>query len=132
MNKEKLCIEHELRSNSVGIIWDLISTEAGLSRWFADSVRQEDNRFTFQWGEVGSHHETRTATILKKIKNELIRIKWDDEDGEESYFELKMDKSHITNDYVLTITDFAWPEEADSLRTIWGDSLARLRQSSGI
>jgi len=43
-----------------------------------------------------------------------------------------MDKSHSTNDYVLTITDFAWDDEVDSLRTIWNDNLARLRNTSGI
>ncbi|WP_262502593.1 START-like domain-containing protein [Hoylesella shahii] len=59
-------------------------------------------------------------------------MSWDDEDGPDNFFELRMDKSHITNDYVLTITDFAWEDEVDSLKTIWNDNLARLRNSSGI
>ena len=106
--------------------------DAGLSRWMADSVTQEGEQLTFVWGELWSHHEVRTATIVEKIKNEYIRISWDDEEGPDNFFELRMDKSHITNDYVLTITDFAWDDEVDSLRTIWNDNLARLRNTSGI
>ena len=107
MDKQRLCIERELISSSAPIIWDLISTDAGLSRWMADSVTQEGEQRTFVWGELWSHHEVRTATIVEKIKNEYIRISWDDEEGPDNFFELRMDKSHITNDYVLTITDFA-------------------------
>ena len=132
MDKQRLCIERELISSSAPIIWDLISTDAGLSRWMADSVTQEGEQLTFVWGELWSHHEVRTATIVEKIKNEYIRISWDDEEGPDNFFKLRMDKSHITNDYVLTITDFAWDDEVDSLRTIWNDNLARLRNTSGI
>lgn len=119
-------------SNSAQIIWDLISTDSGLARWVADNVTQDGEQLTFVWGELWSHHEVRKGTIVEKIKNEYIKISWDDEDGPDNFFELRMDKSHITNDYVLTITDFAWEDEVDSLKTIWNDNLARLRNSSGI
>ena len=119
MDKQRLCIEHELTSNSTAIIWDLISTDSGLARWMADSVTQEGERLTFVWGELWSHHE-------------YIRISWDDEEGPDNFFELRMDKSHITNDYMLTITDFAWDDEMDSLHSIWTDNLARLRNTCGI
>ena len=125
MDKQRLCIERELMSNSAQIIWDLISTDSGLARWVADSVTQDGEQLTFVWGELWSHHEVRKGTIVEKIS-------WDDEDGPDNFFELRMDKSHITNDYVLTITDFAWEDEVDSLKTIWNDNLARLRNSSGI
>ncbi|WP_315517337.1 START-like domain-containing protein [Hoylesella shahii] len=132
MDKQRLCIERELMSNSAQIIWDLISTDSGLARWVADNVTQDGEQLTFVWGELWSHHEVRKGTIVEKIKNECIKISWDDEDGPDNFFELRMDKSHITNDYVLTITDFAWEDEVDSLKTIWNDNLARLRNSSGI
>ena len=74
MDKQRLCIERELISSSAPIIWDLISTDAGLSRWMADSVTQEGEQLTFVWGELWSHHKVRTATIVEKIKNEYIRI----------------------------------------------------------
>ncbi|MBF1576552.1 MAG: hypothetical protein HXO19_09225 [Prevotella shahii] len=132
MDKQRLCIERELMSNSAQIIWDLISTDSGLARWVADNVTQDGEQLTFVWGELWSHHEVRKGTIVEKIKNEYIKISWDDEDGPDNFFELRMDKSHITNDYVLTITDFAWEDEVDSLKAIWNDNLARLRNSSGI
>ncbi len=132
MDKQRLCIEHELTSNSTAIIWDLISTDSGLARWMADSVTQEGEQLTFVWGELWSNHEVRTATIVEKVKNQYIKVTWDDEDGPDNFFELRMDKSHITNDYMLTITDFAWDDEMDSLHSIWTDNLARLRNTCGI
>mgnify|MGYP000861986856 CR=1 FL=1 len=132
MDKQRLCIEHELISNSAAIIWNLISTDAGLARWMADSVRQDGEQLTFVWGEIWSNHEVRTATIVDCVKNQYIKVCWDDEEGPDNYFELRMDKSHITNDYILTITDFAWDDEMDSLRSIWNDNLARLRNTCGI
>ena len=79
MDKQRLCIEHELTSNSTAIIWDLISTDSGLARWMADSVTQEGEQLTFVWGELWSHHEVRTATIVEKVKNQYIKVTWDDE-----------------------------------------------------
>ena len=132
MDKQRLRIEHELTSSSTAIIWDLISTDSGLARWMADSVTQEGEQLTFVWGELWSHHEVRTGTIVEKVKNQYIKVTWDDEDGPDNFFELRMDKSHITNDYMLTITDFAWDDEMDSLHSIWTDNLARLRNTCGI
>ena len=132
MKKQQLIIEHELKCNSPNIIWDLLSTDSGLTRWIADDVKQQGDKLPFTWGEVWNHHEIRTATIVKNIKLKCIRIKWDDEEGTDSYFELRLEKGHITNDYVLTIIDFAWEDELESIRTIWNDNLTRLRLTCGI
>ena len=39
MKKKRLNIERELLSSSSSIIWNLISTPEGLSRWIADDVK---------------------------------------------------------------------------------------------
>lgn len=132
MVKERINIDHELKSNSATIIWNLISTDAGLSRWLADEVKQEGDVITFLWGETWRHHEIRKARVMEKITNQYIRMVWEDEEDENAYMELKMEKSVITNDYILTITDYASPEDVESIKAIWSDNLTRLRQSSGL
>ncbi len=132
MSKLQIRIDHELRCNSQGIIWNLISTAEGLSRWLADDVRQDGNKLTLTWGETWSHHEIRHATITGKAKNRRIRFRWDDEDDPNAYIELMMEKSELTGDFILTIIDFADPEEEESLRDLWADNLERLHTTTGL
>ena len=132
MKKQKIIIEHELRSNSQPIIWQLISTPEGLARWIADDVQQDGDTITFTWGEVWKHHETRKAAIIEIERNHRFKIKWADETDEDAYLELRMEHINITYDYILSITDYALEEDVDTLYDLWDDNLNRLRHSSGL
>jgi uncharacterized protein YndB with AHSA1/START domain len=89
MNKTKITIERALRSRTESIIWKLISTPAGLSRWIAEEVRQEGNLLVFTWGKTGQVYETRQADIIEVVKNLSIRFRWQDEE-DPSLNELKL------------------------------------------
>ncbi|MDO4160349.1 MAG: START-like domain-containing protein [Prevotellaceae bacterium] len=132
MDKKKFSIEHELRCKSVKIIWPLLSTPAGLAKWLADEVTLEDGQLTFTWGNVWSHHEVRSAGIIEKKDFEFIRYRWCDEVNENAYWELKVEKGDITNDFILIITDFASASEKDTLEDIWSGNLERLHRSTGL
>lgn len=132
MNKKKISIEHELKCRSERIIWPLISTPEGLAKWIADEVHASGNVLTFTWGEVWSHHEVRTATILGTTDFLSVRLKWDDETDSNAYWELKIEKSDITDDFILVITDFAPADDTDTLEDIWAANLERLHRSTGL
>ena len=103
-----------------------------MARWIADDVQQNGDTIKFTWGEVWKHHETREAAIIEIERNHRFRIRWADETDEEAYMELRMEHSNITNDYILSITDFALEEDVDTLYDLWDDNLKRLRHSSGL
>lgn len=132
MTKQKIIIERELRSNSESIIWELISTAEGLARWVADDVQLDGKVLKFTWGQVWSHHEIREAVITDKKKNQFIRYRWIDETDEDAYIELKIIRTDLTNDYILCITDYALPEDAEQLSELWEDDLDRLHRSTGM
>jgi len=132
MKKQRLHIERELHSSSAPIIWDLISTAHGLSRWLADDIQEQDNTLIFTWGNPYDHHETRTATVIERSKFSVFRMRWNDDTDEDIFMELRMDKNDLTNDYILSITDFATAEDIDALSDIWEDNLIRLHHSSGL
>lgn len=132
MKKQKVIIERELKSNSENIIWSLISTEGGLSKWVADNVTENEKQIIFRWGEEWSHHEIHVANIIKKVKNDYLRLQWEDETDDEAYLEFRMEKNDLTNDYMLYVTDFAQPDDVDSLRSMWDQNFEQLRQSSGL
>ena len=132
MSKNKIHIEHELRSNSQSIIWHLISTAEGLSRWLADDVREDGNSLTLTWGETWSHHEIKTASVLEEARGEYIRYSWENGIDEDDFWELRIEKSDITGDYILIITDHALPEDIESLESIWESNLEQLHHTTGL
>ncbi|MBQ9637548.1 MAG: hypothetical protein IJV36_06625 [Prevotella sp.] len=132
MKKEKLYIEHELKSNSPTIIWQLISTAAGLARWIADEVEMDGHTVKLAWGNPLMHYDFRRLEVLERVKQSHLRMRWIDEDDDEAFLEIRMAKSDLTGDYMLLITDYAQPEDIELLRDIWDDNLHRLRHSSGL
>ncbi len=132
MKKVKVKIERELRSNSPNIIWNLISTDTGLAKWVADYVMEIDGTLTFRWGEEWSHHEIRRAQVVRRVRNEYVRLKWEDDTDKDAFLEFRMIYSELTDDYILCVTDFALADETDSLEMMWEQNFDRLRHSSGL
>ena len=116
----------------VGIIWKIISTEGGLSRWIADSVKEANGKFHFTWGDEWGHHEKRSATTLERLKHSHLKLQWDDETDPDAFLEIRMVKTEVTGGYILQITDYALPEDVESLHDIWDQNLDQLRQNTGL
>jgi hypothetical protein len=132
MSKQKFTIEHPLNANSENIIWDQISTVDGLSKWLADDVDKNGNVFTFTWGQPWRNNESRQATVLSSKKNKFIRFKWNDDENNEDYWEIAIERYELTGDYTLLITDFAEKNELDDQKELWLNSLEQLHRSSGL
>ena len=134
MGKQKIDIEYPLVTKSPAIIWEQISSAHGLERWFADHVSEEDGVFTFTWGEPWTEQDVRQAHVVEAVKFDHIRLKWDYEDDEddESYWEMRIEKSDLTHNLNLMITDFADDDDADGLKILWESCLDRLHRASGL
>ena len=133
MVDKKICIEYELSCKSANIIWPLISTPSGLARWVADTVKFADGVFTFTWGELHGHSDTRTATLIEKKDFSHMRLRWDEDEYDDStYLELKLEKGDITDDFILVVTDFAPDGDVDDVREIWSACFNRLHHSTGL
>ena len=78
------------------------------------------------------HYDSRKLDILERTKNSCMRMRWVDEDDPEAYLEMRMEKSDLTGDYMLIITDYADPDDIALLHDIWDDNLERLHHSSGL
>ena len=131
MGKQKIDIEYPLAIKSPALIWEQISSAHGLERWFADHVNEEDGMFTFTWGEPWTEQDVREAHVLESVVNDHIRMKWDEED-DDSYFEMRIDKSDLTHQLNLLITDFAEDDDVDGLKILWESMLDRLHRASGL
>lgn len=132
MEKTKITIERTLRSRSKSIIWKLISTPGGLSRWIAEEVRQEGDALIFTWGKSGQEYETRRADILKIVKNQSLRFRWEDEEDPSAYTEIALVAPDVADELALCITDYAEPDDEDSMTYMWNHDLDRLQYKMGV
>ena len=130
MGKQKLSIEYPLTTKSPNIIWEQISSAHGLERWLADHVTEENGVFTFTWGEPWTEQDVRKAQLIEYVKYDHIRLQWEEED--DTFWEMRIGKSDLTNHLNLFITDFAEDDDADGLRILWESNLERLHSTTGL
>ena len=124
--KEKFQLEYVLNNISLNVLWSSISTPNGLSEWFADDVTVSGNVYTFRWGK-----STQSAILIQNRTGVYVRFKWEDDDTK-SYFEFKISVIELTSDVVLTITDFAEPDEKEDAIELWNKQFATLKKVYGM
>ena len=128
MKKTKVRMEYMLKGGSNSIVWSIISTPSGLETWFADKVTSSDKIFTFRWGKT----ESRQAEVVGIRTNSYIRFHWMDDEERKSYFELKINYNELTEDLMLEVTDFAYPDETDDVKDLWESDIEKLKRVSGL
>ena len=112
MSKQLYTLEYPVRC-SPSILFEFLSTPAGLQEWFADKVDERDNVFFFSWN--GS---SQRAEVLESQEEKFIRFHWLDAPKEE-YFEFSIEKSEITNQTILVVKDFAEKKEVKDQTMLW-------------
>jgi uncharacterized protein YndB with AHSA1/START domain len=112
MSKQLYTLEYPVRC-SPSILFEFLSTPAGLQEWFADRVDERDNVFFFSWN--GS---SQRAEVLESQEEKFIRFHWLDAPKEE-YFEFSIEKSEITNQTILVVKDFAEKKEVKDQSMLW-------------
>ena len=132
MGKQKIEIEYPLTTQSTNIVWEQISSAHGLERWLADHVTEEDGVFEFTWGEPWTEQDVRQAHLIEYVKYDHIRLKWDSDEEDADYWEMRIGQSELTHQLNLFITDFAEDDDADGLRILWESNLDRLHRSCGL
>ena len=110
--KTQFTLEYPVRC-SPSILYEFLSTPAGLQEWFADKVDERDNIFSFSWN--GS---TDKAEVLESEENRFIKFHWMHAPKEE-YFEFRIEKSEVTNLTILVINDFADKKEIKDQSQLW-------------
>ena len=127
LTKEKYKLEFLLKT-SPRVLEKLITTPDGLSDWFADDVKVQDDIYTFEW----DGNEEQARLLLYKM-NSKIRFQWleDEEEDLETYFELSYIIDPMTNSVILHITDFANPSDKEGNLAIWNQAISELKRIIG-
>lgn len=110
--KQQFTLEYPVRC-SPSILYEFLSTPAGLQEWFADKVDERDNVFSFSWNGA-----TDRAEVLESELEKFIRFHWLHAPKEE-FFEFRIEKSEVTNQTILVIRDFADKGEVKDQSQLW-------------
>ncbi len=112
---------------SPSLLYQYISTPSGMSEWYADDVNSRGEYFTFIW--EGSEEK---AKLLTKKNGERIKFRWEEDDGTNYYFELRIQVDEITKDVSLMVTDFAEDEDdMEEGKMLWENMVSNLKQLLG-
>ncbi len=103
-------------------------TPSGLSEWMADDVNVKEDIFTFIWD--GSEEQAR---LISKKRNEFIKFRWleDEEDGINSYLEMRFEVDPMTKEVVFRLTSFAFEDELEETQLYWQSTIEELRRVIG-
>ncbi|MBM3444475.1 MAG: ATPase [Bacteroidetes bacterium] len=112
MSKQLFSIEYPVRC-SPNILFEFLSTPAGLQEWFADKVDERDTVFSFSWN--GS---TDKAEVLEMEQVKYIRFRWTHAPQNE-YFEFSIEKSEVSSQTILVIKDFAEKKDIADQTRLW-------------
>jgi len=124
---EKVKYEMEFPMHvSPSLLYQYISTPSGLSEWYADNVNSRGIDFIFIW--EGSEEQ---AKLLGKKNGERIKFRWDEDEGTDYYFELRIQVDEITKDVSLMVTDFAEEDEIDEGKMLWENMISSLKHILG-
>jgi len=126
-DKVKFEIEYPIQV-SPSLLYKYISTPSGLSEWFADNVNSRGEIYTFIW--EGSEEQ---AKLVNKKNDEKIKLRWleDEEEGDDSFFEMRIQVDEITKDVSLIITDFAEEDEVEESKMFWDNMVNELKHILG-
>ena len=124
--KIKFEIEFPIHA-SPKMLYQYFGTPSGLSEWFADNVNSRGEIYTFIWD--GSEEQ---AKVLQERPEEKIKFKWlEDDEGDKSYFEFRIEVDEITKDVSLIVTDFAEDDEVEESKMFWENQIDELKHTIG-
>jgi len=126
MTKVKFELEIPIHA-SPHMLYQYISSPSNLQEWFADKVNSRGKEYSFIWDG-----EEEKAELITKKSDERIRFKWLESEGDDSFFEIKIQVDALTKDVSLIITDFADDEnEVEESKQLWENQIDELRHTIG-
>lgn len=116
---------------SAKLLYPYLSTPGGLSQWFCDDARlNEDNIFNFIWD--GRNH---FAEMTGLRTNRSVRFLFLSEDRKHlpdaPYIDFQIESSELTQEQFLKVVDYSNEDSEEELEELWDNLLQNLREIVG-
>lgn len=124
MARQKYTLDYLIKSSPT-ILYHFLSIPSDLAQWFADEVEQHKDTYTFFWEGYSEK-----AIVLAQEEDEFIRFEMESGEANE-YLEFRVEKSEVTGDTILIITDFSDAGEQDDVKRLWDSQINSLLSRLG-
>lgn len=130
MSKVPFTADFEVNA-SRKMLFPYIFSPGGLSQWFADDVKiDEDKTYNFIWD-----NEDHKARMAAHRTNHYVRFEFisdNKEDHEDpSYFELRLELNELTQTTFLQVIDYSDTDDRDELLDLWSGLVSNLKETVG-
>jgi uncharacterized protein YndB with AHSA1/START domain len=125
MKRKKITCEFLLKA-SPAIVYQFLSDPACLVRWFCDRVDIEEDRYTFDWN--GSEE---VAILIEDHEEKLLRFVWEEAESPSEYLEFAITTSPVTDQTILTITDYGDEDEEKDQQRFWDAQIKKMNHVMG-
>ena len=79
-----------------------------------------------------TQQDVRTSEVIGMEENHFIRLKWDVNEDDNDYWEMRIEKSDFSGKLSLIITDHVDDDDVDYMKGVWNANLERLHAVSGL
>ncbi len=111
------------------LLYKFISTEEGLTKWFADKVNINKDKIEFFWSKT--KHE---AIIISQKEPKYFKFCWieDYNNANNYYVEMNILPTNQDNFTLFKIKDFSEADEKEANILLWETHIEQLKRSLGI
>ena len=131
MTKQRFIADFEINA-SVKMLYPYIFSASGLSQWFADDVKidNEDKSYNFIWDNDNHKAKMVAHRLNHYVKFEFLSdVDGDDEDP--SYVELRLEQNELTQTVFLHIVDYSDFDDLEELKDLWHSLVDALKATVG-
>ena len=108
------------------IVYQFLTNPACLIRWFCEEVDVSGTVYTFHWDG-----DEQVANLVEDWEDELLRFEWEDAPSPNEYLEFRLSKSAITEETILSITDFCDANDVKNANQLWESQIAQMKIETG-
>ncbi len=129
MTKQRFIADFEINA-SVKMLYPYIFSASGLSQWFADDVKidNEDKSYNFIWD-----NDNHKAKMVAHRLNHYVKFEFlsDVDDEDPSYVELRLEQNELTQTVFLHIVDYSDFDDLEELKDLWHSLVDALKATVG-
>ena len=116
---------------SAKLLYPYLSTPSGLSQWFCDAAKMDENNvFNFIW-DGRNHYAEMTGHRTNKSVRFLFLTDDKRHTPDAAYIDFHIESSELTQEQFLKVVDYSNGESEEELEELWDNLLQKLREIVG-
>lgn len=119
---EKFTLDFQIETTPK-LLYTLISSPEGLTRWFAHTTLKEEDVYLFKW-----EGNEQPARLVQAKENEYVVFQWLQDYHKDLYLEMRIETEQVTSGVTLVISDYAEVADVDFSKRLWIAQVGQLQR----